>query len=132
MNEYPEKWISAFLTGTKVVEICELADISKKKYYQLKQDAAFQALLSERRDMMVSAAVDVLREAFIDNIRILREIAQDSGVSPQIRINSVSVQLSAFRDWVGIVDLQQRLERLEGTQRDENTTFSGGAVDADS
>lgn len=124
--EYPEKWVNAFLEGVKVAEVCQAAGFSRTKYYELKRDPDFLAVLRERRDAMIEAAVAAMRENFLKDVQILQQIAEDDGVSPQIRVNAISVQLSALREWVNITDLQARLEALEMARNDSFSTVEGG------
>ena len=125
MGEYPERYISAFLTGTKVTEICEAAGFSRSKYYKLKADPDFQEVLRERRDLAVKGALEALREHFVKDVRILQEIAENPEISPQVRINAISISLQQLREWVPVVDLLQRIEALEQAENDDFSTFSG-------
>lgn len=125
MREYPEKWIDAFLRSTTVRETCEAANISKTKYYKLRNDSSFQSVLRERRDMCIASAVEALREAFLRNVIILQEIAENPSVSAQTRVNSISVMLSQLREWTTTSDILERLSALEA-KKDEYVTVIGG------
>lgn len=125
MTEFPEKWISAFLTGAKVREICQDAEISKTKYYALKSDPDFQAVLRERKDMAISAGLEALRGHFLRDIEILQEIAENPETAPQVRINAVSVSLQQLSSWISTVDLAERVAALENARNDGFETFEG-------
>ena len=118
-HNFPEKWITAFLSHAKVTEICKAGGFSKTKYYQLKHDVDFQRVLRERRDMAVMVAVDALRAHFLRDVEILAEIAEDDSTAPQVRINAISVALSQLQNRTQTVDLIARIEALE-TKNDEN------------
>lgn len=129
MKDFPEKWICAFLTGTTVKQVCEEAGISKTKYYKLRADPDFQAVIRERRDMCILSAVQALREAFLRNVQILMDISEDSSVSAQTRVNAVSVMLSQLQSWTTTQDLIERIERLESVNN-ESMTVLGGSYDS--
>ena len=124
-TEYPEKWIMAFLTGTRVKDICKQAGISRTKYYSLRADKAFEAVLRERKDMAVKSAVEALRAHFLRDVQILQEIAENKENSAQVRVNAVSVALSQLANWTSTIDLLERLEALENAQNDDFSTFKG-------
>lgn len=124
MNDFPEKWITAFLMSTTVAETCRKAKISKTKYYQLKKDNGFQCILHERRDMYIQAAVQALREHFLKGVRILAEIAEDTSVSPQTRVNAISVMLSQLQTWNTSSNIIERIEALE-SKNDDSVTYLG-------
>lgn len=127
MTEYdfPEKWITAFLSHPRVVDVCEAGGFSKTKYYQLKKNPDFQRCLRERRDMAVMAAVDALRAHFLRDVEILQAIAEDADTAPQVRVNAISVALSQLQSWTQTVDLLARIEALEETKNNEMGTFQG-------
>ena len=125
MTEFPEKWISAFLTGAKVREICQEAGISKTKFYALRRDPDFQAVLRERKDMAISAGLEALRGHFLRDIGILQAIAEDPGIAPQVRINAVSVSLQQLSNWISTVDLAERVTALENARNDGFETIQG-------
>ena len=123
-NEFPEKWVTAFLSNAKVVDICKAGGFSKSKYYQLKHNADFQSVLRERRDMAIMAAVDALRACFLRDVQILQAIAENDATAPQVRVNAISIALTQLQNWTQTVDLLARIEALE-TKNDENVIFEG-------
>lgn len=122
--EYKEKWIQAFCSGTTAREVQKLGKMSKDTYYQLKADDAFMALVKERRDAVVKAAVNMMAEFIGKDILILQhEIIENKTTSKQTRMLAIKTMLTTFTAWRTETDVLERLEALEQAQDDLRTDF---------
>lgn len=119
-ENYPENIIVAFLAHWKPKEIQEAAEISKSKYYKLKNDSNFQRILTERRSEIIRSAVLQMESYLDEDIRILQSIITDSKTSPQVKINGINLLMTQLNNWRQTTEILDRLQRLEDAQSQNN------------
>lgn len=112
-NKYPEAQINAFLTSFKASEVMKLANISKRKYYKLKKDEDFQKILTDRRNEMIKEAVNKMESYLSEDVDILQNMARDSLIKDQIRINAIQLLMNQLGQWKQITEIISRIEALE-------------------
>lgn len=120
MKEYEEHIIAAFLSHWKPKEIQKAAEISKSKYYKLKNDSNFQRILTERRSELIRSAVMQMESYLDEDIRILQSIITDSKTSPQVKINGINLLMTQLNNWRQTTEILDRLQRLEDAQSQNN------------
>lgn len=112
-KKYPESLINAFLTSFKASEVMKLANISKTKYYKLKKDENFQKILTDRRNEMIKEAVNKMESYLSEDVDILQNMARDSLIKDQIRINAIQLLMNQLGQWKQITEIISRIEALE-------------------
>lgn len=112
-KKYPEAQINAFLTSFKASEVMKLANISKTKYYKLKKDENFQKILTDRRNEMIKEAVNKMESYLSEDVDILQNMARDSLIKDQIRINAIQLLMNQLGQWKQITEIISRIEALE-------------------
>lgn len=117
MNHYDETLITAFLTSFKPVEVQRTAGISKAKYYRLKADPEFMAVVAERRGLLVKEAVLKMERYLSEDVEILQSIIRDPETKDQVKINAIQLLMNQLSGWKQITDLMERIEALEYSQR---------------
>ena len=130
-KKYPESLINAFLTSFKASEVMKLANISKTKYYKLKKDENFQKILTDRRNEMIKEAVNKMESYLSEDVDILQNMARDSLIKDQIRINAIQLLMNQLGQWKQITEIISRIEALEEAnnkqqkQKDKKRLFRG-------
>lgn len=113
MKEYPENLIEAFLTSYKLIDIAKVTGIGRETVRRLKNDPEFQAVLTERRSAMVSAAVDKMTAYMTEDVEILQEVIRDPKTSAQTKVNAISVLMGQLQSWTTTTDILRRLQAIE-------------------
>ena len=126
MKQYEEHIITAFLTNWKPKEIQEAANISKSKYYKLKNDSGFQRILTERRSELIRSAVMKMESYLNEDVEILQSVIRDPKTSPQIKINGIQLLMSQLNTWKQTTEILDMVQRLEDAQS-QNKAVIGGA-----
>ena len=114
MKQYDEKLIMAFLENYRTVDIARASGYSTRTVERLKADPAFQAVLTDRRTAVISAAVEKMRSYLLADVEELQRIITDAGTAPQTKVNAIKVLMDQLRDWSTTSDLARRLQALEG------------------
>lgn len=123
MREFDEKTISAFLNNYKMADVIRESGLSKNTCYKLRQDPDFQQVLRERKDAIVKVTLERMRSYLLRDIEELQAVIEDSETSPQTKVNAIQIMLSQFRDWLTTSDLIERVEVLEGKEKNDYGTF---------
>lgn len=121
MKTYDERLITAFLTSYKPSEVQKTAGISKTKYYKLKADPEFMAVVKERRDLLIKEAVLKMESYLLENVETLQEIIRNPETKAQIKVNALQLFMNQLAGWKGITDLTDRIEALESPRGQEKT-----------
>ena len=116
-GKYDERIIAAFLNNFKAVDIMRELHISDTKYYKLKKDPELQRILQERKDSILSAAINKMRGYLLEDVDKLQEIITDTETAAQTRVNAIQILMNQLRDWTTTTDIIQRLEALENDEK---------------
>ena len=116
MKQYEEHIVVAFLTHWKAKEIQAAAEISKNKYYELKNDKDFQRILTERRSEFVREAVLKMESYLSEDVEILQTIIRDENTSAQVKVNAINLMMSQLNQWKQTTEMLDRLQMLEDAQ----------------
>lgn len=116
-RDYPETWITAFLTSCKRGEVMELAHISKAQFYRLRNDEEFQAILTARRNDLIREAVLKMESYLSEDVDILQEIIRDPETKDQVKVNAIQLLMNQLGQWKGLTDIIERIQALEASQR---------------
>jgi hypothetical protein len=110
--------VSAIL-GTRTLEdAARVCGISRRTISRWAEAPEFQAALLAERRAMFGRAIDELRVASGESVAALRAIITSPDVSPAIVVQAASAILShAFRG-VELVDVLERLNKLEEASED--------------
>ena len=111
--KYNERWISAFVSGTRREQIMLAAGIGKTRYYRLKADPEFMRIVNERRGDIVRAAVMKMESHLVESIEVLWDVVMKEDTSDQVRLNGINMLLSQFNNYRILTDIQERIENLE-------------------
>lgn len=120
-----EKVISAFLNNSTVAGIVRDGGIARKTVYRLKEDPDFQEVLRNRRGVILKAAVGVMQDNLVKNVKTLQAIIDDEGTAKQTRVNALHLYLSKYREFTTTVEIISRLERLENASLPNITQVKG-------
>lgn len=115
-EKFEEHIITAFLSNWKPKEIMIAANISKTKYYRLKNDSDFQKILTERRSEIIREAVMKMESYLSEDVEILQDIIRDPETSAQIKINGINLLMTQLNSWKQTTEILTRLEQLEDSQ----------------
>lgn len=110
-----ERVIGAFLNNFRTVDIIRESGLGKTTVYKLKNNPEFQAVIRQRKDAILQAAVSKMQSYIMDDVETIQAIINNPEVSPQVRINAVNVKWSHLREWVTTTDILKRLADLQGT-----------------
>ena len=113
MKEYPETLIEAFLTEYKLIDIARVTGLGRETVRRYKNDPDFQAVLTERRSAMVSAAVDRMTEYMTEDVEILQAVIRDPDTSAQTKVNAIQVMMNQLQTWTTTTDILRRLQAIE-------------------
>ncbi|MCH5343356.1 MAG: hypothetical protein J1E64_04890 [Acetatifactor sp.] len=114
MNKsYPEKVINAFLKYDKITDIMKDTGLSRGTIDKYRKDEEFQKVLFERKELFVAAAVSKMQTALSKGVDVLKRIIENEAVSPQVRVNAISVLFAQCKAWTTELDLLKRIEALE-------------------
>ena len=121
MKQYDEALVTAFLTSFKPSEVQRTAGISKAKYYKLKADPDFMAVVTERRNMLIKEAVLKMESYLLENVETLQKLIRDPETKGQTKVNALQLFMNQLAGWKGITDLTERIEALEAPERQQKT-----------
>lgn len=113
MKEYPETLIEAFLTEYKLIDIARVTGLGRETVRRYKNDPDFQAVLTERRSAMVSAAVDRMTAYMTEDVEILQAVIRDPDTSAQTKVNAIQVMMNQLQTWTTTTDILRRLQAIE-------------------
>ena len=116
MREYPEKYITAFMTSSRRSEILKSAKIGKDKYYTLKNDADFMKIVNDRRSEIIKDAVLKMESYLGENIEILQNIIRNPDTKDQVKVNALKLFSDQLGQWKNTSDILERLQHLEDMQ----------------
>ena len=125
MKEYPEEYITAFMTSCKRAEIMKSANIGKNKYYALKSDPDFMKIVADRRTEIVKEAVLKMESYLDENVEILQSIIRNPETKDQVKVNALKLFSDQLGQWRSQTEFSERLQALEDAQR-QNNDFLGG------
>lgn len=116
MREYPEKYITAFMTSSRRSEILKSASIGKDKYYTLKNDADFMKIVNDRRSEIIKDAVLKMESYLGENVEILQDIIRNPDTKDQVKVNALKLFSDQLGQWKNTSDILERLQHLEDMQ----------------
>lgn len=116
MREYPEKYITAFMTSSRRSEILKSAKIGKDKYYTLKNDADFMKIVNDRRSEIIKDAVLKMESYLGENVEILQDIIRNPDTKDQVKVNALKLFSDQLGQWKNTSDILERLQHLEDMQ----------------
>lgn len=116
MREYPEKYITAFMTSSRRSEILKSAKIGKDKYYTLKNDADFMKIVNDRRSEIIKDAVLKMESYLDENVDILQDIIRNPETKDQVKVNALKLFSDQLGQWKNTSDILERLQHLEDMQ----------------
>lgn len=112
-KSYSEKVINAFLENDKISDIMAATGLSRGTINKYREDEDFQRVLFERKEQFVSAAVTKMQAALSESAEVLQKIIKNEDISPQVRINAISVLFQQCKNWTTELDLMKRIEAIE-------------------
>ena len=112
-KQYSEKVINAFLEYDKVTDIMAATGLSRGTIDKYRKDEEFQKVLFERKERFVAAAVAKMQASLSKGADVLQRIIENEAVSPQTRVNAVSVLFAQCKSWTTELDLLERIRALE-------------------
>ena len=116
MREYPEKYITAFMTSSRRSEILKSASIGKDKYYTLKNDADFMKIVNDRRSEIIKDVVLKMESYLGENVDILQDIIRNPETKDQVKVNALKLFSDQLGQWKNASDILERLQHLEDMQ----------------
>ena len=122
---YSEKLIEAFLTEYRIIDIARVTGLGRDTVRKYKNDPEFQAVLTERRSAMVSAAVDKMTSFMNEDIEILQTVIRDPETSAQTKVNAIQVMMNQLQSWTTTTDILRRLQALETAEFGERRRPEG-------
>jgi len=117
MKEYPEEYITAFMTSCKRAEIMKMAGIGKNKYYSLKNDPDFMRIVTERRDELIREAVLKMESYLSKNVETLQKLIDDPETKGQVKVNALTLFSNQLGQWRNSTEILDRLQKVEDAQR---------------
>lgn len=114
------------MTCYKNVDIAKAAGLSVETVRKYKKDPEFNAVLSERRAGIVSAAVDKMSESLLSDVDVLQSIINDASVNPAVRVTAIHTKWSHLREWRTLLEFDKRLRVLELAKIGDYTRFDTG------
>lgn len=117
-----ERVITAFLVNFRVTDIIKESKLSKSTVYRLRNDPDFMAVIQERKEAILAAAVGKMKNSLVNDATILQEIIDDPETAKQVKINAIQLKWNQLREWETTLDILKRLEALEKTTGNKNQT----------
>lgn len=111
--KYNERWISAFVSGTRREQIMLAAGIGKTRYYRLRADQEFMRIVTQRRNEITKEAVLKMQSYLCEDVEILQGIIRSGDTADQVRVNAIQLLLNQFNAYWSLTELQERIEILE-------------------
>lgn len=130
-KQYTENIINAFLNNSTCAAIARETGLSETTVRRYRDDPCLQQILGERRQAMITDAVETMRSFMKEGTETLIKIIRDSSTPAQTRVNALNLLFTQFRDWVTTTEIQQRIEVLEvgnGANWREMADFDGGSL----
>lgn len=124
-KRFTEEVLSAFLECKSIREIQERTGLSRTMITKYRSDPDFCNELARRKTKAVEAALARMQLAMEDVVTTVVGIAQDENVSPQVRLNASQILLGQCKSWTEMVDIVQRLEKLENAVDSDKLTEKG-------
>lgn len=122
-NEFSTKELTSFVTFSKRQDIMKHGNISKKRYYTLKDDPEFMNRVHEERKAVVADAVRVLERGLKDAAETLAEVTVKGEPGSQIRINGAVALINSYAKLSNAEEVLERIERLERSLQERNETI---------
>ncbi len=108
-----EQALIALLSHGTIDAAYEAARVSKTTMWRFMQLEAFQTRYRAARRQLVETAIAQLQSDSIIAVRVLREVAEDTGVLASARVAAAKTILEMSLRGVELSDLHERVERLE-------------------
>ena len=108
-----ERALVALLSTGTVRDAAELCKISEASLFRFLQVPEFQRRYREARRQLVETAIAQLQSDCSIAVKTLREIAEDTKAPAGSRVAAARTILEQSINAVEIMDLQERIERLE-------------------
>ena len=105
--------VQAFLTCPNISEISKKTKIPRPTIYTVIHTDSFQRKYSEARNEAVTGAIAYLQGKLGECAAVLVNMATDTKVPAQIRVNAANAALSQCSQWTKNVDMIERLEAME-------------------
>lgn len=109
--------IAALLSTRTVREAAKKCSLSETTLYRLLQDADFKSKFRAARRELVEATTAQLQQDGADAAKALREIVNNKKAPASVRVSAARVILEQGIKAVELVDLSERLDRLEEMER---------------
>lgn len=106
-----EKVLAALLATATVAAAAEMSGISERTVYRYLRDPGFRACYREARAAMMDQSVAALQKVSIEAVAVLRGAFKSE--NPHARIRAAKTVLDAMFKGTELVDMEERLRRLE-------------------
>lgn len=117
--KYAENIIQAFLMYDQVKDIADATGKSVRTVYSYKKDEEFQKVLAERRVEYVKTSVSKMQCAMNRVTDQLLKIIDDPETPTPTKVSAINTFYSQCKDWTTVVDIVERLQRIEANQERE-------------
>ena len=105
--------LKALLEQSTVAKAAEVAGISRNTAFRYLKEPEFQAELAKRRSECISDTVRYLQGKLSSCSEILIDIAENTEVADQVRINAINSVFANCKAMTEISDVITRLEQVE-------------------
>jgi len=110
--------IGSLFSGMSLGEAAEAAGMSPRTASRLRKTREFEELYCQVEQECLRSAVALLHKQAADFARVLAEIANDKSARPGERVRASDCGLTQFFRASEILQLEERLQRLEETLRE--------------
>ncbi len=104
----------ALLEHGTIAEACKVVGVSDVTLWRWLQLPEFQTAYRASRRQVVEGAIAQLQNDCTIAVRVLREVAEDKEAPASARVSAAKTILEQSISAVELIDLQERIERLEG------------------
>jgi hypothetical protein len=109
-----ERALLALLEHGTIAEACKVVGVSDVTLWRWLQLPEFQKAYRASRRQVVEGAIAQLQNDCTIAVRVLREVAEDVHAPASARVSAAKTILEQSISAVELIDLQERIEQLEG------------------
>lgn len=108
-----DAFLIAMLEATTTKQAWEMAGISRTTAYQYLGDKSFKKELQERRNEILSHAVQYLQVNLGKCSAILMDIVEDAKTPASVKVQAINAVFSNYKNMTETIELRERIEKLE-------------------
>ena len=110
-----ERALLALLDCGEIKKASATAGVNEATLWRWLQTSAFQTRYRAARRQLVEAAIGQLQSDCTIAVRVLREVAEDREAPASSRVAAAKTIIEQSVSAIQLIDLQERIERLEQT-----------------